>query len=210
MSANMSHAVDDAIFIAHKSHVKFLDVAKHLDSDLYCAENQDMDEYLKMAEEAVRRRRELNADEGYGAPSGNATSSSSASAAPRAAYDFTSVTSEVLQAAPQSPVGYMKPTAKRLSLAPRRRVDSDELFELREEESEARMRSIPWQERGPPPGVLPKGATWRGQRFRPISGKWANRGGRNASWYRGYYEAKGKGADAAHAYRVEHPFPKKA
>ena len=75
----------------------------------------------------------------------------------------------------------------------------------------ARELGLSWQQRGPTPDMLPEGqTTWRGQRYRPNTGKWANRGGSNKEWYSAYYRAKAAGADALERFLEEHPHPKKS
>ena len=41
-----------------------------------------------------------------------------------------------------------------------------------------------------PPGPTPEMPTWRGQRWRANTQRWANRGGVNREWYRAYYRGK--------------------
>ena len=82
---------------------------------------------------------------------------------------------------------------------------------LKSEERVAREMSLRWQDRGPPPECLPEGqTTWRGQRYRPKSGKWANRGGATKDWHTGYYRAKQQGEDAVRQFLAENPHPKSA
>ena len=84
-------------------------------------------------------------------------------------------------------------------------------MDLRAEEAVARELGLSWQQRGPTPDMLPEGeTTWRGQRYRPNTGKWANRGGANKEWYTAYYRAKAAGADALERFLEEHPHPKKS
>ena len=67
-----------------------------------------------------------------------------------------------------------------------------------------------WQERGPPRESLPEGqVTWRGQAYRPNTGKWANRGGSNKQWYTDFYKAKKSGEAALKKFLDENPHPKK-
>ena len=74
---------------------------------------------------------------------------------------------------------------------PRREVSFDEFLWLRAEQQVAQEMGLRWQERGPPPEALPEGqTTWRGQAYRPGTGKWANRGGANKQWFTEFYRAK--------------------
>ena len=52
---------------------------------------------------------------------------------------------------------------------------------LREERAAAEALGLDWQHRGPPGPSMGGPSTWRGQKYRENSGKWANRGG-NAPW----------------------------
>ena len=70
-------------------------------------------------------------------------------------------------------------------------------MKLRAEATIARQLGLPWQERGPLPEMLPEGQmTWRGQQYRPNTGKWANRGGSHKQWYTDFYKAKKAGPEA--------------
>ena len=90
----------------------------------------------------------------------------------------------------------------------RREVSEEELLDLRAEQKAAEEMGLRWQDRGPPPDLV-QGDTWRGQRYRPGTGKWANRGGENKQWYSGFYAAKKAGPEAVAAYLAAHPHPKK-
>ena len=102
-----------------------------------------------------------------------------------------------------TPTQEKQPPSKRAR--PRPNYTEEELDDLRA----AKELKVKWQLRGPPPGVLPEGATWRGQRYRPESGKWANRGGSLAPWYTAYYAAKKKGPEHEQAFLEKYPHPKK-
>jgi hypothetical protein len=92
---------------------------------------------------------------------------------------------------------------------PRRSVSLEELIVLRSEEEVARGMKLPWQQRGPPPEALPEGmTTWRGQAYRPQSGKWANRGGAHKQWYTDFYQAKKAGPEALAKFLKDNPHPK--
>ena len=77
-----------------------------------------------------------------------------------------------------------------------------DIVELRAEEKAAAERGLSWQERGPPGPEDGGPRRWRGQRYRPCSGKWANRGGWRTKakavgkgWKR-FYDEKYGGKDA--------------
>jgi len=92
----------------------------------------------------------------------------------------------------------------------RPQVSPGELLDLRAEAQVAREMGIRWQHRGPPPECLPEGqTTWRGQRYRPNTGKWANRGGSAKAWYTAFYRAKQEGEAALSKFLEENPHPKK-
>ena len=85
----------------------------------------------------------------------------------------------------------------------------DELLRLRAERAAAEEAGLKWQQRGPPAECLPEGeSTWRGQAYRPNTGKWANRGGAHVEWYKEFYMAKKAGPDAVAKFLSEHPHPK--
>ena len=52
-----------------------------------------------------------------------------------------------------------------------RTVSDSELIELRAEAHVAREMGIPWQDRGPPGPAEGGPTTWRGQRYKPNTGK---------------------------------------
>lgn len=54
---------------------------------------------------------------------------------------------------------------------------------MKAEERAARDQHLRWQDRGPPGPADGGPSTWRGQRFRPATQKWANRGGRWKDYY---------------------------
>jgi hypothetical protein len=68
---------------------------------------------------------------------------------------------------------------------------------------------LAWKERGPPPPSDPT-ETWRGQRYREGSGRWANRAGQHAEWFSAYYRAKRSMTPAAlQAWVRQNPRPAK-
>jgi hypothetical protein len=75
----------------------------------------------------------------------------------------------------------------------RRPITQEELFGLRAEERVARSMATPWQSRGPPGPDEGGPSSWRGQQYRPGTGKWANRGGRQKEYYTWLYSGKAKG-----------------
>ena len=80
----------------------------------------------------------------------------------------------------------------------RAKIDACELADLRAEGKAAKDLNIPWQQRGPPgpPKDIPH-ATWRGQRWREGSQRWANNGGTNRDWYKHYHSIKKQNNRAA-------------
>jgi hypothetical protein len=78
------------------------------------------------------------------------------------------------------------------------RYTMEELLDLRAETAAAKELNIPWQKRGPPGPDQGGPQTWRNQPYRPISGKWAKRGGQWKDYYHAKYgkntsKTKGKG-----------------
>ena len=75
----------------------------------------------------------------------------------------------------------------------------------------AKAHGIKMKFRGPPPPEDPH-ELWKGQRFRPGSERWGNRGGAKRPWWDSYYAAIKAGADKraakAHADKL-HPDPRK-
>ena len=69
-------------------------------------------------------------------------------------------------------------------------------LDMQAEAAAAQEMEVPWQMRGPPGDPADPHARWRGQRYRPESGKWANRGGENREYYRGYYKGVAEGTQA--------------
>ena len=54
-----------------------------------------------------------------------------------------------------------------------------------------------WKLRGPAgPDEANKHETWRGQKYRPGSGRWASNGGARAWWYNTYYPLKRKASES--------------
>ena len=74
-------------------------------------------------------------------------------------------------------------------------VTEEMWHDMQAEGAVSQEMGVPWQMRGPPPPDDPH-ARWRGQRYRPETGKWANRGGENREYYRGYYKGVAEGAQA--------------
>ncbi len=88
----------------------------------------------------------------------------------------------------------------------RRTVSVEEYIALQSERDVAMQNNIPWQMRGPPPTGT-AGETWRGQVYRRLSGKWANRGGVHREWYTGFYQAKKQGKEAVELFLKDNPKP---
>ena len=67
------------------------------------------------------------------------------------------------------------------------KVNRPQYMQMLDEEEVARKNGTPWQLRGPPnpDDVGPDGKPplWRGQRWRPLSQKWTNRGGKNKEYF---------------------------
>jgi hypothetical protein len=79
----------------------------------------------------------------------------------------------------------------------RQEISAEELQDLRDEADAARSCGIGWKERGPPgPPEDDPTATWRGQKWRAGTKRWANNGGSNRQWYSLYYAAKRHGDKA--------------
>jgi hypothetical protein len=79
----------------------------------------------------------------------------------------------------------------------RQDITAEELQDLHDEADAARSCGIGWKERGPPgPPADDPTATWRSQKWRPGSSRWANNGGTNKQWYSRYYAAKRHGDTA--------------
>ena len=73
-------------------------------------------------------------------------------------------------------------------------ISAEELQDLRDESAAAHSLGIGWKDRGPPgPPEDDPTATWRGQKWREGSQRWANGGGSNREWYKMYYKAKQHG-----------------
>jgi hypothetical protein len=90
-----------------------------------------------------------------------------------------------------------RPSRRVDSRVHKRFVDQDELMELRAEQAVARHVGVGWKHRGPAgPEAESKHDTWRGQKYRPGSQRWANNGGTRAWWYNAYYPLKRKAADS--------------
>ncbi len=91
-------------------------------------------------------------------------------------------------------------------------------MELRAEQEIARRIGIDWKHRGPTaPEVEDKHATWRGQKFRTGSQRWANNGGTRSAWYNTYYPLKRKANDSGNEvdkkrlqqWLAQNPMPEK-
>ena len=87
--------------------------------------------------------------------------------------------------------------------AQRRHIGEEELEEIRTEAAVARELGMKWKERGPPAPDQGGPDSWRGQQWRQGSGRWANRGGKNAAWYTAYYKAKAQGPEAVKRFLDE-------
>ena len=75
-------------------------------------------------------------------------------------------------------------------------VSHEMWLDMQAEAAVAQEMGVPWQMRGPPGDPADPHARWRGQRYRPETGKWANRGGENREYYRGYYKGVAEGTQA--------------
>jgi len=84
----------------------------------------------------------------------------------------------------------------------------EQVLDLRAEEAAARDMGVRWQDRGPP-REHHDSDTWRGQKRRESSGRWANRGGAAKAWYAAFYKAKGQGAEALSKFLAHNPKPAK-
>ena len=91
----------------------------------------------------------------------------------------------------------------------RRPYTSDDLIELRAESDVAAQLGLRWQERGPPAPDDPYD-TWRGQRFRPESGRWANRGGSMSQWFTEFYTTKKHHPERFAKWLKDNPKPSKS
>ena len=93
----------------------------------------------------------------------------------------------------------MPPTSKAVPTTARgrRRVSEEELAELRMEQLCAEGLELRWQDRGPgPPPADSPHDTWRGQKYRQGTGRYANSGGTNRVWYACFINAKTGGTRA--------------
>jgi hypothetical protein len=91
--------------------------------------------------------------------------------------------------------------------------------ELRAEQGAAWHVGISWKHRGPAaPDDANKHDTWRGQKYRPGSQRWANNGGTRAWWYNTYYPLKRKASESGkeedtktlQQWLLENPMPEKS
>jgi hypothetical protein len=70
-------------------------------------------------------------------------------------------------------------------------------MELRAEQAIAGHVGIGWKHRGPAgPDDANKHDTWRGQKYRPGTQRWANNGGTRSWWYNTYYPLKRKASES--------------
>ena len=77
------------------------------------------------------------------------------------------------------------------------------------ERKAAEEAGVRWQERGPPGPAAGGPETWRGQSYRPNSGRWANRGGGNRDWYQHFHFLIRQGFDREAAKTAsDERFPK--
>jgi len=67
------------------------------------------------------------------------------------------------------------------------RVSRADYLDLQAEAEASWEHSSKWQERGPPGPHEGGPQTWRGQRYRPQTGKWMNRGGANRDWHSAFF-----------------------
>ena len=90
-------------------------------------------------------------------------------------------------------------------------VSEAEYHDLRMERDAAIETNTKWRHRGVNPDLNPGAATsFRGQKWRPGSQRFANSGGSDRAWHKGYYLAKKKGGDAAaQEYIKRHGPPQK-
>ena len=68
----------------------------------------------------------------------------------------------------------------------------------------AKACGVPWDIRGPPGPQEGGPRSWRGQKFREGSQRWANRGGKNKDLWKEYYNMKNRGLTAEELQRY-HP-----
>ena len=71
---------------------------------------------------------------------------------------------------------------------------------LKEEKAMAEDLGLRWQQRGPKAEGRPE--RWRGQRYRPGTGKWANRGGKNREFFKQKYGYGGGNSSSSSAAAV--------
>lgn len=84
-----------------------------------------------------------------------------------------------------------------------------EYFDIMAEAQVARDMNLKWRERGPPAPEDPS-ERWRGQSYRPGSGRWANRGGQTSWWFSEYYKNKRvMSSEALKAWVAQNPRPPK-
>jgi hypothetical protein len=88
-------------------------------------------------------------------------------------------------------------------------VSNEEWEDLQEEAESARELGLRWQERGPPAPSDGGPETWRGQKYRQGTQRWANRGGSSSTWWSAYYFHKGKGKGKLNAWLKDNPKPEK-
>jgi hypothetical protein len=91
-----------------------------------------------------------------------------------------------------------------------RRVSEAEYRDLRMEREAGIDTNTKWRHRGVNPDQNPGAPmTFRGQRWRPGSQRFANSGGTDRAWHKGYYIAKKRGEAAAQEYIRRHGPPPK-
>jgi hypothetical protein len=77
------------------------------------------------------------------------------------------------------------------------------------ERKAAEEAGLRWQDRGPPGPKDGGPETWRGQNYRPNSGRWSNRGGGNRDWYQHFHFLIRQGFDRdAAKTAADERFPK--
>lgn len=132
----------------------------------------------------------------------NTTPASSSSAA-AASAELNAATPSSVGSSPQPDVvigacakKYPKVTAKAIAKAPVPPVGGkgkaaeappELLAYYAAERKAAEEAGVRWQERGPPGPAAGGPETWRGQLYRPNSGRWSNRGGGNRDWYQHFH-----------------------
>ena len=184
-------ALNDALLAAQASHDAFLNLASSSSFARGSAKDEEEAKEEKAEEEDEDPIRAF-AKKRFGSPTRPPPSASSTSAS----------------GSSRPPPSRLQPEAQP-PRKHRRMVGEEELHDLRGEQSAAHELGLRWQDRGPPANSAMPGDTWRGQKLRVNSGKWANRGGAHKSWYSAYYVAKQAGPEAEATYLQANPHPKK-